>query len=124
MGMIQAHWVWLGCCMAGVLVAALYALTASGHFPAEARAERFRSGSGAVVLWGTLAATGLAAIGIVLKSWSLLPWYLSVIGGGAALLFAPLLLQLLPDSFVDGRAALLLFSAATVLLAGLMWLGA
>jgi hypothetical protein len=50
-----------------------------------------------------------------------LPWHLAVIGGGAALLFAPLLLQPLPDSFVDGRRGLLAFSAAAVSLAALMW---
>jgi hypothetical protein len=50
-----------------------------------------------------------------------LPWHLQVIGGGAMLLFAPLLLQPLPDSFVNGRRGLLVFSAGAALLAGLMW---
>ena len=36
------------------------------------------------------------------------------------LLFAPLLLQPLPDSFVNGRRGLLVFSAGAILLAGLM----
>ena len=43
------------------------------------------------------------------------------IGGGAALLFAPLLLQPLPDSFVNGRRGLLVFAAGAVVLAALMW---
>ena len=42
-------------------------------------------------------------------------------GGGAALLFAPLLLQPLPDSFVNGRRGLLAFSAAAVVLAMAIW---
>ena len=119
--MAQAHWIWLPCYMAGVLAVALYGLTASGHFPVEARSERLKSGWGALVLWGTLAVTALAAAGMLLKSWWILPWYLQVIGGGAMLLFAPLLLQPLPDSFVNGRRGLLAFSAGAALLACVMW---
>jgi len=119
--MAQAHWIWLACFMAGVLAVALYGLTASGHFPVEARSERLKSGQGALVLWGTLAITVLAALSLLLKSWWILPWYLLVIGGGAMLLFAPMLLQPLPDSFVNGRRGLLMFSAGAALLAGVMW---
>jgi len=119
--MALAHWIWLACFMAGVLAVALYGLTASGHFPVEARSERLKSGQGALVLWGTLAITVLAALSLLLKSWWILPWYLLVIGGGAMLLFAPMLLQPLPDSFVNGRRGLLMFSAGAALLAGVMW---
>jgi len=118
--MAQAHWIWFACFMAGVLAVALYGLTASGHFPAEARNAKFKSWPGAAVLWGTLAVTALAALSLLFKSWWILPWYLQVIGGGAALLFAPLLLQPLPDSFVNGRRGLLMFSAGAILLAGVM----
>ena len=120
--MVHPHWIGFGTFMAGVLAVALYGLTASGHFPAEARSARFKGGWGALVLWGTLTTTILAAASMLLKSWSILPWYLQVIGGGAMLLFAPLLLQPLPDRFVNGRRGLLAFSAAAALLAGLMWL--
>ena len=120
--MAHPHWIGFGTFMAGVLAVALYGLTASGHFPAEARSARFKGGSGALVLWGTLAATALAAASMLLNAWWILPWYLQVIGGGAMLLFAPLLLQPLPDSFVNGRRGLLAFSTGAALLAGLMWL--
>ena len=119
--MVHPHWIVFGYFMAGVLAVALYGLTASGHFPAEARSAKFKDGWGALLLWGTLAATALAAVAMLLKSWSILPWYLQVIGGGAMLLFAPLLLQPLPDSFVNGRRGLLAFSAGAAFLAGLMW---
>jgi hypothetical protein len=119
--MVHPHWIRLACFMAGVLCVALYGLTASGHFPAEARGPKFTAGSGALVLWSTLAATGLAAAAMLAMSWWALPWYLSLLGGGAMLLFAPLLLQPLPDSFVNGRRGLLAFSAGAVALAGLMW---
>jgi hypothetical protein len=120
--MLHPHWIVFGYFMAGVLAVALYGLTASGHFPAEARSAKFKGGCDALVLWGTLAVTALAAVAMLLKSWWILPWYLQVIGGGAMLLFAPLLLQSLPDSFVNGRRGLIAFSAVAVVLAGLMWL--
>jgi hypothetical protein len=120
--MVHPHWIGFGYFMAGVLAVALYGLTASGHFPAEARSAKFKGGWGALILWGTLAATVLAAAGMLLEAWWILPWYLQVIGGGAMLLFAPLLLQPLPDSFVNGRRGLLAFSTGAALLAGLMWL--
>jgi hypothetical protein len=120
--MVHPHWIVFGYFIAGVLAVALYGLTASGHFPAEARSAKFKDGWGALLLWGTLAATALAAVAMLLKSWWILPWYLQVIGGGAMLLFAPLLLQPLPDTFVNGRRGLLVFSGGAAFLAALMWL--
>ncbi len=122
--MVDIHWSWLVLFMAGVLAVALYGLTVSGHFPAEARDRKFGGGSGAVVLWATLPATAVAAVCMILRAWSVLPWYISLLGAGAMLLFAPLLLQPLPDSFVNGRRGLLVFSAVAVALAGLMWIEA
>jgi len=46
-----------------------------------------------------------------------LPWPAAVIGAGAAVLAAPLLLRPLPDAFVNGRAALVAFASASALLA-------
>src|SRR5438128_1845135 len=82
--------------MGSVLLAALYGLAASGHFPAEFRPKKLQRGWGALVLWGTMIATGLAGTSVLVLAWRALPWYATVIGGGAALLFAPLLLQPLP----------------------------
>jgi hypothetical protein len=53
----------------------------------------------------------------------LIPWYAAVIGGGAAILLAPLALQVFPDRVVDGKIALIgLATAAAVLAALLCWL--
>ncbi len=93
-----------------VLVLSLYGLTVSGHFPAEHRAEALRSGIGALLLWGTLALSlALIAIAVLFAAWRL-PVYASVIGGGAMLLIAPLLLQPFPDTFVNGRSGLVAFA--------------
>lgn len=100
-----------------VMSAALYGLTASGHFPSEHRAETLKSTSGAAILWGTMAAAlGTATVGLLLAWWTL-PWTWAVIIGGAVLLMAPLILQLFPDSFVDGRVGLLVFAGVGAMLA-------
>jgi hypothetical protein len=114
-------WIALGLLVACVLLAVLYSLAVSGHFPAHLRSPSLQRGWGALLLWGTMAATALAAGAAGLFSWSALPWPATVIGGGAAVLFAPLLLQALPDSFVNGRRALLVLSMGTVILAVLLW---
>jgi hypothetical protein len=119
--MMHLHWPSLGLFMAGVLTVVLSGLAVSGHFPAEARSAKFRTPAGALVLWATLAAATLAAISMLVQSWRMLPWYFLLLGGGAMLLFAPLLLQALPDQFVDGRRGLIAFSACAVVLAALMF---
>ena len=108
--------------MVAVLPLFLYGLTASGHFPAEFRAEQFRNGSGAVIMWGTVVAALFAGAMTLVLAWATLPWYAIVIGGGLVLLLAPLLLQSLPDSFVNGRAGLITFSVAAAMTAIAMWI--
>ena len=95
-----------------VMSAALYGLTASGHFPSEHRAEALKSPAGIAILWGTMAAAAFTAVVSLFLAWIALPWYATVIVGGGALLMAPLVLQLVPDSFVDGRSGLLVFAGA------------
>jgi hypothetical protein len=118
---LDIDWVALGLLMGSVLLVALYGLAASGHFPAEFRPQTLQRGWGALVLWGTMIATGIAGAVALVLAWRALPWYATVIGGGAALLFAPLLLQPLPDSFVNGRRGLLVLAAGAVVVAALMW---
>jgi len=114
-------WTSLALLVGIVLLVALYGLSASGHFPAEFRADGLRGPSGGLVLWGTMAGAGFAGLAAMAMAWRTLPWYPIVIGGGAALLFAPLLLQPFPDHFVNGRRGLIVFAAGAVVLAGLMW---
>jgi hypothetical protein len=119
--MTTVQWLELGLFAATVLSVALYGLAMSGHFPAEHRAQALRSPAGAILLWGTLAVAVAAALGAVWLAWMRLPWPATVIGAGFAVLFAPLLLQPLPDRFVDGRTSLLVFSLAALVLAGIGW---
>jgi ABC-type spermidine/putrescine transport system permease subunit I len=93
-----------------VMSAALYGLTASGQFPSEHRAEALKSSTGVAILWGTMAAGVLTTLIALFLAWVALPWYAAVIVGGCVLLMAPLVLQLFPDSFVDGRGGLLVFA--------------
>jgi hypothetical protein len=115
-------WVALGLLVGSVLLAALYALAASGHFPAQLRQATRQRGRGALVLWATMAATPLAVVAVAVRGWNILPWPVAVIGAGGALLLAPLLLQSLSDNFVNGRSGLLVFSLGALILAALLWL--
>ncbi len=119
--MLDIDWAALVLLMGTVLLVALYGLAASGHFPAEYRPEKLQRGWGILVLWGTMIATGLAGTSVLVLAWRALPWYATVIGAGAALLFAPLLLQPMPDRFVNGRRGLFVLAAGAVVLAALMW---
>lgn len=96
--------------MALVLVLSLYGLTVSGHFPEEQRAPSLRTAGGRIVLWGTIALCAALAIAALVFAWQHVPIYAAVIGGGAMVLIAPLLLQPLPDSFVNGRRGLVIFA--------------
>jgi hypothetical protein len=106
--------------MALLLTVSMYALAASGHFPREHRMQKFETAFGRIVLFGTIVFSIVcAALGIYFIHASV-PWYAAVIGGGAMVLAAPLVLQLFSDQFVDGRTSLLTFSGAAVCFSGLM----
>jgi hypothetical protein len=117
-------WIELGLFALAVAALALYGLAVSGHFPADLRAAQLRTSQSRVIIWMTIVVAGLAALVVVAAAWSVLPWYAIVIAGGAMLLVAPLLLQPFPDSFVDGRAALLVFSTGAAALAFALWMRA
>jgi hypothetical protein len=100
-----------------ILAVSLYGLTASGHFPSEHRGDTLRNTTGSAVLWLTMLACGGATVYAVAFASRSLPWYAAVLGAGGALLAAPLLLQPLPDSFVNGRRGLVTFALAAAALA-------
>jgi hypothetical protein len=103
--------------MALVLVLSLYGLTVSGHFPEEHRAGSLRTAGGKLLLWGTIALCFALTVVALSFAWQHLPLSAAIIGGGAMVLIAPLLLQPLPDSFVNGRRGLLTFTIIGVGLA-------
>ena len=102
--------------MALVLVLSLYGLSVAGHFPAEHRALSLRTTGGRLILWGTLALCTLSLLTALALAWQRVPLYAAVIGAGAMALAAPLLLQPMPDSFVNGRLGLLTFTGLALAL--------
>jgi len=111
--------------MALLLALALHALAASGHFPRQHRAAALASGSGPLILFGSIALAVVCVLVALAAAWRLIPWYAAVIGGGLAILCAPLVLQQFPDRFVDGRASLLAFAGAGIVMALLLlWFAA
>ena len=106
-----------------MLLTSLQALSASGHFPKASRLPALAQGSGPMVLWTSIVVTAGSVVAGIAAAWMLVPWYAAVIGGGAAILLAPLALQVFPDRVVDGKIALIgLATAAAVLAALLCWL--
>jgi hypothetical protein len=103
-----------------MLCAWLQALLASGHFPRASRLPALAQGSGPIILWASIIVTVSSVIAGIAAAWTRIPWYAAVIGGGGAILLAPLVLQIFPDRIVDGKAALIGFAAAAALLAGLL----
>ena len=102
--------------MALVLALSLYGLTVSAHFPAEHRAKSLTTPLGMVLLWSTLSLCAVLTVLAAGFAWRHVPLYAAAIGGGAMLLIAPLLLQPLPDSFVNGRRGLVFFSGLALAL--------
>lgn len=119
--MTQLPWSDLGLFMALMLAVTLYGLAVSGHFPWSQRPASSRSAAGAALTWLTLLVAVAAAAAAVRFAWMRLPWPAIVIAGGLVLLFAPLLLRPLPDWFVDGWGALIVFAAAAGALALVGW---
>jgi hypothetical protein len=101
-----------------VLAASLYGLAASGHFPRSAKAPA--PGVDAPVLFGSILVVLACAVAGNTAALPIVPWYVAVIGGGSAILAAPLVLQWFPDRFVDGRGALVAFAAVSVVTALLL----
>jgi hypothetical protein len=109
--------------MAQMLVLGLYGLTVSGHFPAEFRAPSLRGTSGALLLWGTIAIAAAASVLLLVFASRRVELPFAIIGGGAMLLAAPLLLRPFPDSFVNGRRGLVTFAGLAAALSAIAaWL--
>jgi hypothetical protein len=105
-----------------MLAAALHGLAALGHFPHSTRQQALRGAGGSTVLWGSIIMVVGSILVAIAATCLLIPWYAAVIGAGIAILTAPLLLQNFSDEFVDGRNALLSFSAlALAFAAALAW---
>ena len=115
----MTDWPALAIFVALVLTVSLYGLTVSGHFPREHRGKTLRASTGAAVLWSTMLVCAAAAVYAVGFASRTLPWYISGLGAGGAILIAPLLLQPLPDAFVNGRRGLIAFALAAVAFAWL-----
>lgn len=100
----------LGLMVLLLLTASLFGLSALGHFPRATRQDALLRGVGPIVLWGSIGVVSMSSTAGIIAALSLVPWYAAIIGGGCAILIAPLTLQFFSDRFVDGPSALLSFS--------------
>ena len=105
-------------------IASLFVLAALGHFPRAARNEAISHGIGLALLWSTIVIVALCVIVALVAAWRFIPWFAALIGGGTAILVAPLALQYFSDEFVDGRRGIAMFAAidlVLVLALALVW---
>lgn len=115
------NWAALVLFSALVLTIALFGLSLSGHFPTQAQKLGSKDVITRAVVVSCIIIVALSTaktFGIALKH---LPAPMAIIGGGAALLAAPLVLQRFSDTFVDGLrgiVALAAISLALILIAG------
>jgi hypothetical protein len=103
--------------MALVLSCSLHGLAASGHFPKEHRSAALSAGGGPLVLFGSIVLSLLSLAAGLMLGLRTIPWYSAVIGGGAMVLMAPLVLQAFPDDIVNGRAGLIMLSGINAFVA-------
>jgi hypothetical protein len=100
-----------------LLAVSLQGLAASGHFPKVHRAPMMKSKGGAALLHVSMLISAAALLVGLVAIWGIIPWYAGVIGAGLVLLAAPLLLRLLSDAVVNGRALLVGLAGASAALA-------
>lgn len=94
-----------------VLAIALFCLCLAGHFPVEHQKPELRSWHGRILFVASIILVVIAAAKAFGFALERLPAPYAIIAGGAALLFAPLVLQRFPDNFVDGRRGIAVFAA-------------
>jgi hypothetical protein len=112
--MALPDWLTLALFVVLVLLSGMHGLSASGHFPARGRRAELRDLGGASLLFGSIALVAAALIAGTIATAMSVPWPALVLGGGAAILLAPITLQLFSDRFVDGRGALISFAGGAI----------
>ena len=121
--LLEAVWIPLSLFMVLFHFVSLHLLAASGQFPREYRSPALTSSFGGLILYGTMAVAFTSLLAAIFAAWKMIPWYAAVIGGGLAVLVAPMVLQRFSDRFVDGRSSLVSFAVASALVAFLLiWL--
>lgn len=100
-----------------MLALSLYVLSLSGHFPPEHRAPALQGAAGTSVMAVSAALAVVALTAGIAAGWHRMPLVAMIIGGGAGMLLAPLVLTNFSDRFVNGRGALVAFSGAAALCA-------
>ncbi len=102
-----------------VFLAAVGGLELSGFFPSEARPPALRGAAGTALIAALGVSSALLFAAGLWVGVTALPWTVLVIGGGLALLLAPMGFELVPRRFWDSAAgvvAMALLTGAVLLL--------
>ena len=111
------NWLGFAVFVALIMVIAMFGLSLSGHFPAEHQKPEMRAWHGRLLLVASIIAIAISAAQAFGLAFGQLPPAIAIIGLGGALLAAPLILQKIPDTIVNGRRGLIGFAALATALA-------
>lgn len=107
--------------MAAVAMATSGAILLAGHFPAQRLPDSHRLPSWRLLVWlNVVLLAGLLAVAVGMVAAGL-RWPVAVIAGGLALLFGPLLYQMVPRKLVDQRATLVGQAIVVTAMLVLLW---
>ena len=93
----------------------------SGSLPLEAAPARVQTGLGSILIWLNILVLAALVVGSVYFAVSILKWTTLIVAGGFIFLFAPFVVQGLPDRMRDtplGLIVLLCLAAAALALVG------
>ena len=96
-----------------VLAITLYGLTVAIHFPKQARVETPLDWPTRLLIGITIPVIALSAVHTFSFAMSRLAGPGAIIGAGAAMLLAPVVLKRFSDSVVDGRVGVIVFATLT-----------
>jgi hypothetical protein len=100
-----------------IAIIAVFALSLSGHFPAEPKKRELKDWPGRALLVSCIIVVAFCTAKALGLAMGHLPAPIAIIGAGGSLLAAPLLLQKLPDSFIDSRGGLAALAGVAAVLA-------
>lgn len=110
----------LACFAAALLIGSAAAVQLAGFFPAEHRPDALSGGVGSVLV--LLLAVSVVSV-LVAALWlaiQRLSWPPAVIAAGLAVLFGPLLFQVVPETLRDSRAGAALAAVLNLTLAAVL----
>lgn len=121
MSAIEPNWPALFVFVPAWFIACVSLIYISGSLPLDAAPARVQTGLGPILIWLNILVLAALVAGSVYLAVSVLRWTTLIVAGGFIFLFAPFVVQALPDRMRDtplGLIVLLCLAAAALALVG------